>query len=94
MKTSNKNTLEKKLSKLTVSKTSIAYRFVKEVISGKKEIRPCHTSGSGRYISNQDHSFATMQLLDSLGVEYIFSNDSKRGGLTGNLITITTKISQ
>ena len=101
MKTMTKKSAANKLNKLTVksesnkypiSKTSMAYKFAKEVIEGKKEVRPVYTSGTGRFCSNQDHTEATKAILTKIGVEFIFSNDSKRGGLTGNLLTITTKI--
>lgn len=101
MKTLSKKSATNKLNKLTVksesnkyplSKNSMAYRFALDVISGKKEIRPVYTSGSGRFCTNQDHTFATKDLFTKLGIEFTFSNDSPRGGLTGNLLTITTKI--
>lgn len=101
MKTLTVNSATKKLNKLTVisesnkypiSRTSMAYKFAKEVIEGNKEIRPVYTSGKGRFCSNQDHTEATKAVLTKIGIEFVFSNDSKRGGLTGNLLTITTKI--
>lgn len=101
MKNLSSKSATRKLEKLTiksdsnpfpVSKTSIAYRLAIEVIAGANRIRPCYTSGKGRFTSNQDHTESLKRLLDKLGIEYIFSNDSPRGGLTGNLITITTKI--
>lgn len=55
-------------------------------------IRPCYTSGSGRFASNQDHTLAITKLLDLLGVKYETGNDAPRGGLTGNYIKILTKI--
>jgi len=92
MKTLTKKSATAKLAKLPVSKSSIAYKLVKEVIEGAKEIRPVYTSGSGRFCSNQNHKANTTLLLQSIGIEYVLSNDSPRGGLTGTLITITTKI--
>ena len=88
----NKLTVKSESNKYPLSKTSMAYRFAKEVIEGKKEIRPVYTSGTGRFCSNQDHTEATKAVLTKMGIEFIFSNDSKRGGLTGNLLNITTKI--
>lgn len=87
-----KLTVKSEANKMTVSKTSIAYRNAKEVINGAKQIRPCYTSGSGRFCSNQDYTNETTALLNKIGVEFVLSNDSPRGGLTGNLITIKTKI--
>jgi len=92
MKTTTQAIATKKLLKSKVNKTTMAYQFVKEVIAGKKEIRPVYVSGSGRFTSNQDHTESTMLLLAELGIEFTKTNDSPRGGLTGNLITIITKI--
>ena len=92
MKTLTKKSAEAKLLKLTVSKSSIAYKLVKQVVEGAKEIRPVHINGSWGFRSNQDHTVNTTTLLDLMGIEYVLSNDSPRGGLTGTLITITTKI--
>jgi hypothetical protein len=101
MKTMTKNSATKKLEKLTVktesnkyplSKNSRSYHFAQHVISGAKEIRPCYTSGKGRFCSNLDYTEETKAVLTKIGIEFDFSNDSKRGGLTGNLLTITTKI--
>ena len=101
MKTLSSKSASSKLEKLTIksetnqfpiSKNSIAYKFALEIIAGAKQIRPCYTSGTGRFCSNQDHTDSLKVLLNKIGIEYTFSNDSARGGLTGNLITITTKI--
>lgn len=101
MKTLTINSASKKLESLTVrsetnkypvSKTSIAYKSVKQIIEGSKTIRPCYTSGSGRFTSNQDHTNETTSLLSKIGIEFTLTNDAPRGSATGNLITITTKI--
>ena len=92
MKTTSKKSAEKRLAKVKVSKTSIAYQNVIAVINGAKTIRPVYTSGTGRFTSNQDHTFTTRALLLQIGIEHTLTNDSKRGGLIGNLITINTKI--
>ena len=92
MKTLSKNSAAKKLSKLTISKTSITYKLLVDIIQGKKQIRPCYTSGSGRFTTNQDHTLSLCWKLDEMGIEYKISNDSPRGGKTGTLITISTKI--
>ena len=83
-----------------VSKSSNAYRLVMEYANGVLEhgcnfaIRPCHTSGSGRFTKNIDRTFEVCALLDVLAVQYETGNDSMRGGLTGNYIQITTKMVQ
>jgi len=101
MKTLTKAAAEKKLAKLTVksdsnpcpvAKNSKGYHFCKAVIDGQKEIRPVYTIGRGRFCSNQDDTEYTKMMLNKLGIEFVFSNDAPKGGLTGNLITITTKI--
>ena len=102
MKTTTKIIAAKKLAKSSISKTTIAYQVVAELleIQGAKKtykiynntIRPVHTSGSGRFTSNQDHTQSIIDLLKEVGIECLLSNDSKRGGLTGNLLTITTKL--
>lgn len=106
MKTLSKSNGLKKLEKLVNSKRETkfgvfkdynksqkSYKFVKQVIeTGEKTIKPAYTSGSGRYTSNQDHTAHTCKMLNELGIEFILSNDAPRGSVTGNLITITTKI--
>ena len=55
-------------------------------------IRPCTTSGRGRFTTNIDYTADVCLLLDQLKIKYIFGNDSPRGGKTGNFIKILTKI--
>ena len=94
-------TLNNRLLKSNVNKTSVAYKIIKELIGlyGNKTyhifgdiIRPCYTSGSGRFTSNQDHTDAVCNLLDELKVKYEFGNDAPRGSATGNWIKILTNI--
>jgi hypothetical protein len=92
MKTASQKTLTKKLGNIKVSKSSKSYQYTLDVINGAKQIRPVHTSGSGRFTSNLDYTSSTTSLLKELGIEFTLTNDSPRGGLTGNLINITTKI--
>jgi hypothetical protein len=101
MKTLTINSATKKLTTLTVaslsnplplSKTSMAYKFAKQVIEGAKTIRPCYTLGRGRFTSNQDHTTTTTLVLSKIGIEFTLTNDAPRGSATGNLITIKTKI--
>ena len=75
-----------------VRKNSKAYSFAKRVIMGEKSIRPAYTLGSGRYCTIQDHTAATIAILDKLGIDYVLTNDSPRDGLAGNLLTINTII--
>lgn len=101
MKTTTKKIAAKELANLEVSKSSIAYQIVSELleITEKKSyrifpegIRPVYTSGMGRFCSNQDHTVETIALLSKIGIETKLTNDSPRGGLTGNLITVVTKL--
>jgi len=99
-------TLKNRLSKrFTGSKTSVAYKvmvdlventnktyMLTDVLFGSKTIRPVYVSGSKRFASNQDHTYAISKLLDLLGIKYESGNDAPRGGLTGNYIKILTKI--
>lgn len=103
MKTLSKSNGLKKLAKLSVNKSTFAYKIVSELLgvqTGKyptyavigNKIRPVHTSGRGRFCSNLDYTQQVISLLNQLDIEYMFTNDAPKGGLTGNLITITTKI--
>lgn len=95
-------TLSKRLAKkFTGSKSAIAYKVVQDLVEGTKNtylvregnvIRPVYTSGSGRFASNQDHTYAISNLLDLIGVKYESGNDAPRGGLTGTFIKVITKI--
>jgi len=94
-------TLKTRLEKrFTGSKTSIAYKIVLDLIDNTgnsycvfgNTIRPCYTSGSGRFTTNLDYTNNVTSLLDLLGVKYITGNDSPRGGKTGNFIKVTTKL--
>ena len=102
MKTTSKAAAAKRLAKLKVSKSSIAYKVVAELLglpNAEKtykvygsHIRPVHTSGSGRFTSNMDYTTDIKNLLASIGVETELHNDSPRGGLTGNILTLKTKL--
>jgi hypothetical protein len=93
-------TLKNRLEKIDqLSRGSKAYQVVNSLI--KKEsnsmifgnlIRPCHTSGKGRFTSNLDYTDSVKYLLDKIGIKYESGNDSVRNGKTGNFIKIITKI--
>ena len=97
MKTS---TLKSRLAKLTVQKSTIAYKIIIDVIEGTNnsgrvfgnEVRPVYVLGSGRRSKNQDHTEAVTRILDALNVKYEAGNDSPRGGLTGNFIKVKSSI--
>jgi len=100
MKSTKVSAASKRLSKLSVSKTSIAYQVVTDLLNGTNKsskiydntIRPVHTSGSGRFTSNMDYTNNIQKLLKNIGIDTVLTNDSPRGGLTGNVLTITTKL--
>lgn len=88
----NELTIKSENNPYPIQKQSKAYKYAKRVIMGAKEIRPAYTLGSGRYFTIQDHTAATQVILEKLGIESFLTNDSPRGGLAGNLLTITTII--
>lgn len=102
MKTLTKSNGLKKLIKVngSNSKSSKAYQIVSELLGGSQrtyaingnEIRPCYTSGSGRFTSNQDHTSAVISLLSKIGIEFELINDAPRKSPTGNKIVIKTKL--
>jgi len=105
MKTTTKAIVIKKLEKLPsveivsqwgiykpFKKSTVAYKMVEEFLRNTtKAIRPCYTSGSGRFTSNQDHTVAVRKIIDALGLDYTIENDAPRGGVGGTLIVFTTK---
>lgn len=101
IKTMKAQTLSNRLAKrFNGSKSSKAYQIIKDVVENTNKsymvysglIRPCRTSGSGRFTSNLDYTRDVEVLLNTLGVKFESGNDSPRGGKTGNFIKITTKI--
>lgn len=81
---------------ITAAKNSIAYKVAMDIVNETNKsymvfgeiIRPCYTSGSGRFTSNQDHTEAICKTLTEIGVTYTTGNDSPRGGKTGKFIKI------
>lgn len=100
-KTMKTSTIKKRLEKrYTGSKSAKAYRIILDIINGTNQtrmvngnlIRPCQTSGSGRFTTNLDYTKETENLLTLLGIKFESGNDAPRGGLTGNYIKVLTKI--
>lgn len=94
-------TIKKRLdAKYNGSKNAQAYRIVTDLINETPKtyriygnvIRPCYTSGSGRFTSNMNHTSEVARILDLIGVKYTQGNDSPRGGECGAWIKILTKI--
>ena len=82
-------TLKKRFEKLSVLKSSKSYRIVKDLIEGTDKthavsndniIRPCSTSGRGRFCTNLDYTSDVENLLLLLGIKFYTGNDSPRGG--------------
>jgi len=55
-------------------------------------IRPCYTSGHGRFTAILDYTADICHIFDLLKVKYEVGNDAPRGGQTGKFIKILTKI--
>ena len=85
-----KETIKKRLEKINVSKTSSSYKLLTEWLNASDNyvIRPCWTSGRGRFCTNLDYTEQLKRLLTSLNVRYISGNDAPRGGKCGNFIKI------
>ena len=89
--------LERLAKEKQVNKSSAAYKLIIEWLDdcdNDKVIRPCWTSGRGRFCKNLDYTNNVKCLLDSLGIRYVYDNDAPRGGLYGNFIEITTKFDE
>lgn len=81
--------IEKLANEKRVARSSSAYKLVVLACNnGNDVIRPCWTSGSGRFTSNMDYTADTCKLLGLARVKYITGNNSPRGGKCGNWIRI------
>lgn len=85
-----KTTIATRLEKTNVSKSCSAYSLLKDWLTsdGNKVIRPCWTSGRGRFTQNRDYTDQLCRLLDSMNVKYQLDNDAPRGGKTGNFVKL------
>lgn len=85
-----KETIKKRLEKAKVNKTSSAFSLLSEWVNASDNyiIRPCWTSGRGRFCTNLDYTEQLKRLLTSLNVRYVSGNDAPRGGKCGNFIKI------
>jgi hypothetical protein len=82
---------DKSLGFNSLSKSSKAYQFANQIISGTNVIRPCYTLGRGKYTSNQDHTRQLVYILNKINIKFKLTNDAPKGSPTGNIITVTTK---
>jgi hypothetical protein len=93
-------TLKKRLDKILTSKSAMSYRIAADVVNGTNKtymifgniIRPCKTSGRGRFTTNLNYTSTTKYILTEIGVKFESGNDAPRGSETGNWIKILTKI--
>lgn len=86
-----KETIKRRLEKANVAKNAASYRLLTEWLNaeGNNIIRPCWTSGRGRFTTNLDYTEQLKSLLSSLKVRYTVGNDAPRGGKCGNYIKIS-----
>ena len=97
MKTISVTSVEKKVAKLVaekkLSKSSIIYGWLNQLISGEKMFRPVYSQGSSwKNSSLFDRRVEFTTVLKAIGIEFEQGNDAPRGGKTGAFIKITTKI--
>jgi len=85
-----KETIKRRLKKANVNKCSASYKLLVNWLNaeGNNVIRPCWTSGRGRFTTNLDYTQQLANLLTSLKVRYTVGNDAPRGGKSGNYIKI------
>ena len=96
----NQTLLNRLTKRFNGSKSSKSFQIVSDLINQTNKsgminsniIRPCKTSGSGRFTTNMDYTTETKSLLTLIGVKFEYGNDSLRGGKTGEFIKIITKI--
>lgn len=82
-----------------INKNSKGHQLAKQLLTTGEVIRPCWTSGRGRYTSNQDYTFDVRFVLQNAGLkcdhaesdDFIIGNDAPKGGKTGNYIKLTAK---
>jgi hypothetical protein len=99
MKSTTSRVIASKIEKLVADKhlnrNSTIFDWLMLVSLGAKHLRPVNsTGGSWKYSSLSDRTVEITSALKSLGVEFTLSNDAPKGGKTGALITITTKVKQ
>ena len=78
-----------------VSKNSNGYKNALQLLKSGQRQYTCHTSGSGRFTTNIDSTADTIDTLERAGlkrgIDFVFDNDSPRGGKTGNYVELTSK---
>lgn len=87
----NTQTFTKRIEAANINKSTVGYKLALQLCSTDTFVRPCYTSGSGRFTSNQDHTAGVQNALRAAGVEFVMTNDAARGSATGNVIRLTAK---
>jgi hypothetical protein len=85
----NTATFNSRIEKASINKSSVGYKLAFTLCTTDTFVRPCYTSGSGRFTSNQDHTAAVRNALTAAGVGFEMTNDAARGSATGNVIRLT-----
>lgn len=96
-----KTTFIKRLNKAVedkvITKNSSAYKLISGWIIQRHNnalpyIRPCWTSGYGRYKTNLDYTHDVERVLQHMKIKFVSGNDAPKGGKVGNFIKITHKV--
>jgi len=87
----NTSTFTNRIEKAGINKGTVGYKLALQLCQTDFLVRPCYTSGSGRFTSNQDHTTAVQNALRAAGVDFVMKNDAPRGSATGNVITLSAK---
>ena len=87
----NTTTFDARIRKANINKGSIGYKMAVQLCTNDVPVRPCYTSGRGRFTSNQDHTEALIITLKVVGVSYKIENNALRGSATGNVFSLTAK---
>lgn len=85
-----KETIKKRLERANVNKCAASYKMLVDWLNteGNNVIRPCWTSGRGRYTTNLDYTVHLVELLTAMRVRHIVGNDAPKGGKCGNYVKI------
>lgn len=92
LKTISIKSLESKINKLNITKSSIVYGLIKSLLNKETVLRPVYSQGKGRNTTTVDRSDEVKRILEQLNLRFSISNDAPRGGKTGYRIDILTKI--
>ncbi len=80
---------EKAAKREGLAKQTTMYHTLKTILeNGGKSIRPVYITGSGRHSRRNDYTICVRNILDDMGIYFVFENDAPRGGLCGNVFRI------